>query len=534
MGNIVAFNEDELLNDSIDLVVDMGSASASMLQRRFEIGYSRAGRIIDQMEERGLISGYDGSKPRKVLITKEEWEEMKLCPKNIFEDEEEIFVYCKHCGFRNDDTSKFCVKCGKEFYKIEESKLTSFVNNKFSKITGIENYKKKISELESTINNIHQNKINLESKKIEELQLKNNNLLELSKELLIKKDYLTSLIESLENTFIDEEYSFFEYNNINSDECQNKLSMLNLEEKELIKNDKAIITNNNDYLKVPKKSFENDKKQLLNLFNSECELLISNVSVTNIDKSRIKLNKIYELDNKLFETDYIQISKEFLKLKFEKLTLIYNYQKKKKEEQEQLKAIKQQMLEEEKVRRELEKEKQKIEKEEKQFNSEVKKLMQYLNKSQNDVEKQLYIDKINELEEKLKLLSKDKDNIINREQNTRAGFVYIISNIGSFGENVYKIGMTRRLEPMDRVKELGDASVPFEFDVHAMIFSEDAPALENLLHQHFEKNRVNKINPRKEFYKVNLEEIEKLVKEKFNSTTEFVMLPKATEYNQSK
>ena len=91
--------------------------------------------------------------------------------------------------------------------------------------------------------------------------------------------------------------------------------------------------------------------------------------------------------------------------------------------------------------------------------------------------------KIKELEEKIKVLEKDKQNVLERETNTRAGYVYIISNIGSFGKDVYKIGMTRRLEPMDRISELSSASVPFPFDVHALIFSEDAPALENTLHK---------------------------------------------------
>ena len=90
--------------------------------------------------------------------------------------------------------------------------------------------------------------------------------------------------------------------------------------------------------------------------------------------------------------------------------------------------------------------------------------------------------------------------------------MYVISNIGSFGEGIYKIGLTRRLEPYDRVKELGDASVPFEFDVHAMIFSDDAPALENTLHRHFRDRELNKVNHRKEFFRVDIDEIEEVVK----------------------
>ena len=123
--------------------------------------------------------------------------------------------------------------------------------------------------------------------------------------------------------------------------------------------------------------------------------------------------------------------------------------------------------------------------------------------------------------------------MLEREANAKAGYVYVISNIGSFGEDIFKIGMTRRLEPMDRIKELSSASVPFEFDVHAMIFSTDAPSLETALHQHFEKRSVNKVNLRKEFFKVSINEIESFVKENYNNTVEFTKTAIAKEYRQS-
>lgn len=115
----------------------------------------------------------------------------------------------------------------------------------------------------------------------------------------------------------------------------------------------------------------------------------------------------------------------------------------------------------------------------------------------------------------------------------QSGYVYVISNIGSFGENIYKIGVTRRLEPLDRIKELGDASVPFEFDVHALIFSENAFDLEKKLHDHFKDNQVNKVNNRKEFYNVDLKEIERIVLDEYNETVKFVHEPKAEQYRES-
>lgn len=220
-------------------------------------------------------------------------------------------------------------------------------------------------------------------------------------------------------------------------------------------------------------------------------------------------------------------------MKLEELNLSYTFALKREQEKEQQKAIKEQMIEEEKIRREIERQKQKIEKDQMQFNNEITKLMSYVQKTQSDVEKQLYIDKIKELESKLSELEEEKKNVLEREANARAGFVYVISNIGSFGEDIYKIGMTRRLEPMDRIKELSSASVPFEFDVHAMIFSDNAPELESILHRHFEKQSVNRVNLRKEFFHVSLDEIESVVKENFNNTVEFIRIPSATEYRQT-
>ena len=136
---------------------------------------------------------------------------------------------------------------------------------------------------------------------------------------------------------------------------------------------------------------------------------------------------------------------------------------------------------------------------------------------------------VNELSE----IDKSMKDIDYRAANARAGYVYIISNVGSFGENVYKIGMTRRLEPMDRVDELGDASVPFNFDVHAMIFSDDAPSLEAALHKAFEDRKVNMINTRREFFNVTLDEIEEVVKKNYDKTVEFTRLAPAEQNRES-
>lgn len=336
----------------------------------------------------------------------------------------------------------------------------------------------------------------------------------------------------LENTekdiIIADSNVYIDYD-ITSAEYKDKYSMSQLKEKEIINNNLAINITSTEHRSVVNANV----KQILRCFNSESSSIIKSVTSKNIDTLRNRLIKSYEMLNKIYKFDGVELTNKILEIKLEQLNLLYSYEVMKENEKEEQKAIREQMLEEEKVRREIEKEKAKIDKEETQFRKEINKLMSYLQKA-DDIEKQLYIDKIKELENKLTLLEQDKENVLEREQNTRAGFVYIISNIGSFGENIYKIGMTRRLEPMDRIRELSSASVPFEFDVHAMIFSEDAPKLETALHNQFDDRRVNKVNTRKEFFNVSLSEIEKVVKENHNATVTFTQVALAEQYRLSK
>lgn len=373
-----------------------------------------------------------------------------------------------------------------------------------------ENEKQEMKRLEEE----HKNKIKALNQEIQDL---NRRIDIANSELLVAE---TTVFESDDD--------------ITSEEVKDKLALLKLEYKEYLKSNEAVIqTNPSAYSGEKKKRLTDNIKQILRCFNSEASSIISSVTASNIEKQRSALSKSFETINNIFVSDSLALNKQLLEYRLKELNFIYSYQKKKEQEQEEQRAIRAQMLEEEKVRREIEREKAKIEKEESQFKNEVDKLMKYLSKASDDVQKQIYVDKIKELEEKLKLLEKDKENLLQREQNTRAGFVYIISNIGSFGENVYKIGMTRRLEPMDRVDELGSASVPFPFDVHAMIFSDDAPALETILHNTFREHQVNLVNPRKEFYNVSLDEIEKVVKENYNATVTFTQIAEAAQYRES-
>ena len=208
----------------------------------------------------------------------------------------------------------------------------------------------------------------------------------------------------------------------------------------------------------------------------------------------------------------------------------YNYYVKKEQVKQEQMAIKEQMRQEAEERKALELEKKKIEKEETKFSAEITKLQEQLrSSSQLDIEK--LQKRILELQAQLSDVIVKKSEIT-KLQNGKAGYVYVISNLGSFGDNVFKVGMTRRSDPQDRVNELGDASVPFKFDVHSFIFSDNAVDLENKLHGILNEKRVNKVNLRKEFFYTSIDELEKLVTE-IQPTAEFNKTMLAEEFRQS-
>ncbi len=220
---------------------------------------------------------------------------------------------------------------------------------------------------------------------------------------------------------------------------------------------------------------------------------------------------------------------EYLFINAVKIEYSY-YTKKEQARQEQL-ALKEQMRQEAEERKALEAEKKKVEKEESKYKAEIEKLQGTLEQADSDAETQKLRARILELQKQLSDVVVKKEEITNL-QNGKAGNVYIISNLGSFGKDVFKIGMTRRLDPQDRINELGSASVPFKFDVHSFIFSEDAVALEKKLHDTLNEKRLNKINLRKEFFKVDISELEELVSS-IDPTAEFNKTMLAEEFHQS-
>lgn len=272
-------------------------------------------------------------------------------------------------------------------------------------------------------------------------------------------------------------------------------------------------------------------KLMLRAFNGECDATMVKVKWNNRSKMEERIKKAYDAINELAKENHCIIAEKYLYLKLEELRLTYDYEQKKYEEMEEQRKIKEEMREEAKAQRELEKAQKQAESEERAYEKALKEAREQLAEA-NQEEFSSLQEQVADLERQLQEAHEKNVRAIARAQETRSGHVYVVSNIGSFGENIYKIGMTRRLEPLDRIKELGDASVPFAFDIHAMIFSDDAPGLECKLHQAFNSARVNKVNLRKEFFRVSLSEIEDFAKgERLN--LEITKVAEAAEYKQT-
>lgn len=376
--------------------------------------------------------------------------------------------------------------------------------------------------------------INIENQKIKrEIQeLKN-----LKKDLISSIEEGTKELEHITSYLNDELFKYdieltypFDLVEVDSSQINTYIKKLQMKEKELLNLEEVKIFN----VSTENKRHQNAQaKQIIRLFNAETSQLINKVNSKNIESMQNKIFKSYEGINKIFETDNVRIPETLLDIKLEMLDLMHKYQVKiedekiiRREERARLKQIEQ-------AEKEMEKKLKELDKDIRHHNNEIKKLTMYLNNTDLQVEKELYIEKIRELDQSLKNLNSERENVEDRKDNAQSGFVYIISNIGSFGENVYKIGVTRRLEPMDRINELSSASVPFEFDVHALIFSENAFELKNKLHEYFKKYKVNKVNGRKEFFKVNINEIKDKVLSEHNSTVQFIDEPKAIQYRET-
>ena len=270
---------------------------------------------------------------------------------------------------------------------------------------------------------------------------------------------------------------------------------------------------------------------IIDAFNGKTDTILTLVKQDNFGVLKQKITDAYYLVNNLGKAfRNAVITPQYLDSRLDELKWAVTCTELRNREREEQRQIREQMREEERARREYEKAMKDAAKEEELLKKAIEKAQQAVAKASEE-QKAKYEAKLQELSEKLKEAEEKSQRAISMAQQTKSGHVYIISNIGSFGEDVFKIGMTRRLEPTDRVRELGDASVPFPFDIHAMIFSEDAPKLETTLHKVFVDNQVNKVNPRKEFFKVSISNIRNQI-ESMNIQAKWTMIADAYEWRE--
>jgi hypothetical protein len=298
------------------------------------------------------------------------------------------------------------------------------------------------------------------------------------------------------------------FNFDDSDDYKHELEGVRADQKNMISDKTAVVANRAWIVEDSRSKGEamNNRNVRLTLraFNNECAAAISNVKWNNANAILKRMENARNQIDKANKSNDITISEEFYQLKLQELRLTHEYKEKRQEERELAKEVARQEREEARLIRDAEQ----ARKDEQKY----QKLLEEVRADAGLMSSEEHQAKIVELQKQLDVAHQKTERAEAMAERTKSGFVYIISNVGSFGENVVKIGLTRRVDPFDRVKELGDASVPFLFDTHAMIYSDDAPDLEGALHKEFEEKRINTANYRKEFFKVSLDEVEGAVK----------------------
>ncbi|PCC98992.1 DUF4041 domain-containing protein [Halopseudomonas pelagia] len=322
-----------------------------------------------------------------------------------------------------------------------------------------------------------------------------------------------------------------------STEYKSRLDKVRERQKAMIKNGEASTGNMawsvNGSNAQGRKLVNDMIKLVIRSFNNEADYCVDNVKFNNIELGEKRILKSFEACNRLGKVMSVELSRQYLKLKLDELHLAHEFQLKKQEEKEEAKRAREELREQQKLEQEIRAAREKIAKERKHFDTALRDLLARLERVQTEEERVALTSKLAEIEAGRAELEGEEKLIDYREQNAKAGYVYVISNVGAFGKDVYKIGMTRRLEPMDRISELGDASVPFWFDVHAMVFSDNAPTLEAKLHERFAAGRLNKVNGRKEFFRADIAEIESVIRENYDAVVEVTHEAPAEQYRES-
>lgn len=305
-----------------------------------------------------------------------------------------------------------------------------------------------------------------------------------------------------------------------------ELSTLRYEMKQAVANDNAISSGQTWQLGGSaadgKRMVTNITKLMLRAYNSEGDSIVRSVRPYKLDESLAKLNAAATTIAKLGSTLKLEITPAYHRLRLREIELTADYQNKVAEQKEADRAERERLREERKANEELDRERERLQRELTHYQTALATLDDSGDPTARD-----------RLQDKLAEVLAAVASVDARRANLRAGYVYVISNVGTMGSGVVKIGLTRRQDPMDRVNELGDASVPFRFDVHALIFSDDAVTLETKLHQHFAGQAVNLINRRREFFYTTPQEVKEQLKRLHADLLQFTDRAEAPEWTQS-
>jgi len=532
---IAKYNEVSKNNeiDSLLLEEQIIKHNEDLLKLKDESKILQKKNQLDKIEQEKILSQYHKDLEIKELELQSLIQLEKESETNNLLLEEQIIKHNKDL-LKLKDESKILQKKN-QLDKIEQEKILS----QYHKDLEIKKLKlQSLIELEKESETLNKSVITLKS----ELEKYKNNILEINdikNELTneindIKKDIqLYSQVHNLIAVgFFEEPIYLFE----TSQRFKEEILLIRQEQKELIQTGQAIAIPEEiafiDKAGDAKKAIKGQSKIMLKAFNIETDLLISSLKPSNFANTLEKIEKLANEIEKSALSLSCAFTEEYVKLKYNECALQYQFKLKQEYEKEEQKAIKEQIREENQAIREYEIALAKAEKEEKMYRLALEQARKELDVV-DDATKNKLIARISFLELNLEEALANEERAKSMAQQTKRGHVYVISNIGSFGENIYKIGMTRRLEPLDRVKELGNASVPFIFDVHAMIFSDDAPRLERELHKKFTHKRLNAVNHRKEFFNVSLIEIQEAINNIIDIKIDFKMTAIAEDYYES-
>ncbi|WP_329410824.1 DUF4041 domain-containing protein [Nocardia vinacea] len=332
---------------------------------------------------------------------------------------------------------------------------------------------------------------------------------------------------TVDDALVLQEVGIYEYHHPleNADSYKQTLTELRADIREAVKTSEAIVVAKkfsfNNSLAEGRRLTADLSKLMLRAYNAEAENCVRTIRAGNLDTAKRRLDKAAKDIEKLGAAMQMHVAPAYHALRITELELTADYMMKVQQEREAAREERERLRDEHKVEQELAAERERLEKEQAHYRA----VLQRLTATGQDTR---------DIEQQLTRITEAITQNDYRAANIRAGYVYVISNIGAFGPNVVKIGLTRRLEPLDRVRELGGASVPFPFDVHAVYFSDDAVTLENQLHKEFGAARLNHANTRREFFFATPEQVRRVLAKKVGNLLDYNDSPEATQYFQSK